>query len=144
MAHCPRSAPGSGKRRQREECHDVFESPLCFRRYHWRGYRHGWKDGRLRGTSREYALDMLVRAKTALLVVARWRADSESGLTFLESDDSAGVVATRLSPTSVYKESRWCTGGIAHRELLVKVAWVQFVYNLFWVIMGAALDRPPE
>ena len=26
-----------GKRLQREECQDVFESPLCFLRYHWRG-----------------------------------------------------------------------------------------------------------
>jgi hypothetical protein len=42
-----------GKRLQPEECQDMFESPLCFLRYHWRGYRHWWKDGRLRGASRE-------------------------------------------------------------------------------------------
>ena len=31
----------------------MFESPLCFLRHHWHGYRHWWKDGRLRGASRE-------------------------------------------------------------------------------------------
>lgn len=50
----------------------MSESSLCFLWYHWGGYRHEWKDGRLRGASREYyAFDVLVIAKTALSVVAR-------------------------------------------------------------------------